>query len=96
MSAGILTSVLLETIVLWRQLGPSQAFRTAVGMSMISMLLMETAMNFADFGMMGGPALSFEVLPYTVGAGFAAAWPYNYWRLKKYGKCCHSSQPGRE
>jgi hypothetical protein len=89
MSAGICTSVMLETFILWKQLGPREAFRTAVGMSMVSMLLMEAAMNLADFGMMGAPAITLSVLPITLGAGFLAAWPYNYWRLKKHGKCCH-------
>ena len=89
MSSGIITSVILETIILWRQLGPIEAFKTAIGMSMISMLLMEIAMNVVDYGMMGEPAITLGVLPYTLGAGFLAAWPYNYWRLKKHGKCCH-------
>jgi hypothetical protein len=89
MSSGIITSVILETIILWNQLGPKEAFRTAIGMSMISMLLMEIAMNVVDYGMMGAPAITLGVLPYTLGAGFLAAWPYNYWRLKKHGKCCH-------
>ena len=89
MSSGIVTSVILETIILWRQLGPKEAFKTAIGMSMISMLLMEVAMNVVDYGMMGAPAITLGVLPYTLGAGFLAAWPYNYWRLKKHGKCCH-------
>ena len=89
MSAGIVTSVILETVILWKQLGPREAFRTAVGMSIISMLLMEVAMNVVDYGMMGAPAITLAVLPYTLGAGFLAAWPYNYWRLKKYGKSCH-------
>ena len=89
MSSGIITSVILETVILWNQLGPKEAFRTAIGMSMISMLLMEIAMNVVDYGMMGAPAITLGVLPYTLGAGFLAAWPYNYWRLKKHGKCCH-------
>jgi len=89
MSAGIVTSVILETVILWKQLGPKEAFRTAVGMSIISMLLMEVAMNIVDYGMMGAPAITLAVLPFTLGAGFLAAWPYNYWRLKKHGKSCH-------
>ena len=91
MTAGICTSVLLETIILWKQVGPKEAFRTALGMSMVSMLLMELAMNLADYGMMGAPAITIAVLPFTLGAGFLAAWPYNYWRLKKHGKCCHGN-----
>jgi len=89
MLMGILTSIALETLILWRQLGPKNAFRTAVGMSLLSMILMELAMNLADFGMMGAPSITLQVLPYTLGAGFLAAWPYNYWRLKKFGRCCH-------
>tara|TARA_B100002019_G_scaffold236458_1_gene211022 strand:- start:32 stop:451 length:420 start_codon:yes stop_codon:yes gene_type:complete len=89
MASGITTSIILETLILWRQLGPKEAFRTAIGMSLISMILMEAAMNLADYGMMGEPAITFGVLPFTLGAGFLAAWPYNYWRLKKHGKCCH-------
>ena len=89
MASGIATSIILETLILWRQLGTAEAFRTAIGMSLISMILMEAAMNLADYGMMGEPAITIEVLPFTLGAGFLAAWPYNYWRLKKHGKCCH-------
>jgi len=89
MISGICSSILLETLVLWRQLGPKGAFTTAIGMSLISMVLMELAMNVADFAMMGEPMITLEVLPFTLGAGFLAAWPYNFWRLKKHGKCCH-------
>ena len=89
MASGIATSIILETLILWRQLGSAEAFRTAIGMSLISMILMEAAMNLADYGMMGEPAITIQVLPFTLGAGFLAAWPYNYWRLKKHGKCCH-------
>ena len=89
MCMGIITSIILETVILWKQLGGKRAFRTAVGMSLISMVLMELAMNLADFGMMGEPAITLKVLPITLGAGFLAAWPYNYWRLRKFGKCCH-------
>lgn len=89
MGSGIITSILLETLILWRQMGPRQAFTTAVGMSLISMILMEASMNLADFAMMGEPAITWSILPITLGAGFLAAWPYNFWRLKKFGKCCH-------
>ena len=89
MGCGIFTSIILETIILWKQLGPKEAFRTAIGMSLISMVLMEIAMKLADYRMMGGPAITLAVLPVTLGAGFLAAWPSIYWRLKKHGKCCH-------
>ena len=45
---GILTSIALETIVLARQMAIGRALRTAIGMSLISMLAMETAMNLVD------------------------------------------------
>ena len=89
MVSGIVTSIILETFILWKQLGAKEAFRTAIGMSLISMILMEAAMNLADYGMMGEPAITLAILPFTLGAGFLSAWPYNFWRLKKYGKCCH-------
>ena len=75
MISGILTSIFLETIILWKQMGPRRAFTTAVGMSLISMILMELSMNLADFAMMGEPAITWSVLPFTLGAGFLAAWP---------------------
>ena len=47
---GIITSIILETIILLRQNFPfRQAFKTAVGMSLISMVSMEIAMNATDF-----------------------------------------------
>ena len=48
----------------------TQGSCTAIGMSLISMILMEVAMNLADYGMMGEPAITFQVLPFTLGAGF--------------------------
>ena len=35
-----------------------------------------------------GGSIQPDTLPNAL-AGFLAAWPYNYWRLKKHGKCCH-------
>ena len=91
MTAGIGTSVLLETILLFKQLGLPKALRTALGMSMISMLGMETAMNVVDYFLAGGARLTLWVLPLMWLAGFLAPWPYNYWRLAKHGKsCCHA------
>jgi hypothetical protein len=86
---GILTSIALETIVLARQMAIGRALRTAIGMSLISMLAMETAMNLVDIVLTGGAVLTLWVLPFMLGAGFVAAVPYNYWRLKALGKACH-------
>ena len=94
MAAGIGTSVLLETILLSKQLGLIKALRTALGMSMISMLGMEAAMNVVDFFLAGGARLTLQVLPAMWLAGFLALWPYNYWRLAVHGKsCCHAKRP---
>ena len=75
MASGIATSIILETLILWRQLGPAEAFRTAIGMSLISMILMEAAMNLADFGMMGEPAITIEVLPLLLELDFLLLGP---------------------
>ncbi len=91
MLAGITTSVLLETVLLFRELGLARALRTALGMSMISMLAMETAMNVVDYFLAGGAQLTWWVLLIMWLAGFLTPWPYNYWRLAKHGKsCCHA------
>nr|MBT6354068.1 DUF4396 domain-containing protein [Pelagibacteraceae bacterium] len=29
------------------------------------------------------------ILPFMLIAGFFTAWPYNYYRLKKYNIACH-------
>jgi len=42
---GLLTSIALETLILSRQMGLFMAFKTAIGMSLISMIGMELAMN---------------------------------------------------
>ena len=86
---GILTSIALETIILSRQMPIRNAFRTAIGMSLISMLAMEIAMNAVDFILTGGAVLYLWILPVMFAAGFVAAVPYNYWRLKALGKACH-------
>ena len=86
---GILTSIVLETIVLSRQMVFKTAFRTAIGMSLISMLAMEIAMTLVDVAITGGAMLTWWILPIMFAAGFMVAVPYNYWRLKALGKACH-------
>ena len=86
---GLITSILLETIILARQMALQAAFRTAIGMSLISMVSMEAAMNLVDYWVTGGAKLTLSVLPLMWAAGFITPLPYNYWRLKKYGKACH-------
>ncbi len=92
--AGILTSIVLETIILSKILPWAQAFRTAVGMSLISMLAMETAMNAVDYFATGGARLTWWAVPLMLAAGFLTPWPYNYWRLAQFGEsCCKAPAP---
>ena len=86
---GIITSIILETVVLSRQMIISKAFKTAIGMSLISMESMEIAMNAVDWIIMGGAKLVWWVIPIMLLAGFLTPWPYNYYRLKKYNIACH-------
>ena len=87
---GLITSIILETIILLRQnLDFSKAFKTALGMSFISMVSMEIAMNVTDVILTGGAILNWWVVPIMLIVGFLTPWPYNYWRLKKYNIACH-------
>lgn len=87
---GLLASIALETVILRRGGFPwREAFRTAMGMSFISMLAMEAAMNIVDYLLTGGALIVWWVLPLALAAGFVTPWPYNYWRLKKFGVACH-------
>ena len=86
---GIMTSIALETFILLSQMPLYEAFRVAIGMSLISMLSMEAAMNIVDLVLTGGAKLTWWVIAPMLIAGFLTPWPYNYWRLKKYGVACH-------
>ena len=85
---GLITSIMLETFILSRQMNISLAFKTAIGMSMISMIAMEVAMNIVDVVLVGG-VLVWWVIPLMLVAGFLTPLPYNYYRLKKYNVSCH-------
>ena len=86
---GIITSIILETVVLSRQISLRKAFKTAVGMSLISMVSMEIAMNTVDWILIGEAKLVWWVVPIMLIIGFLTPWPYNYYRLKKYDISCH-------
>ena len=86
---GLLTSIALETVILSRQMALAAAFKTAIGMSLISMISMEAAMNIVDVWLTGGARLTWWVMPLMLMAGFITPLPYNYWRLKALGKACH-------
>jgi len=87
---GLITSIILETIILMKQnFGFKKAFNTAIGMSFISMISMEVAMNLTDYLLTGGAILTWWVVPLMLIVGFVTPWPYNYWRLKKFNIACH-------
>ena len=86
---GLITSIMLETFILSRQMVLRLAFKTAIGMSMISMISMEISMNVVDVLITGGALLVWWVLPIMLLAGFITPLPYNYYRLKKFGQACH-------
>ena len=87
---GLITSIILETFILMKQdFSFQKALKTALGMSFISMISMEVAMNFTDYLITGGAILNFTVIPIMLIAGFLTPLPYNYWRLKKFNKSCH-------
>jgi len=88
---GLATSVMLETAILMRgQMDFRNALSTAFGMSFISMLMMEIAMEITDLLFTEGElGLMPIAIPFMLIVGFLTPWPYNYWRLKKYGQACH-------
>jgi hypothetical protein len=94
--AGISTSLALETVLLKRSMKVAYpaAFKTAMGMSFVSMLVMELAENVTDWHLMGGQVLFHDpkfwmAAAVSTTAGFVVPLPYNYWRLKALGKSCH-------
>ncbi|MCS7012870.1 MAG: DUF4396 domain-containing protein [Chloroherpetonaceae bacterium] len=96
MLCGLLTSVMMETVLLklrekfdWKT-----AFQTALSMSFLSMLAMELAENLTDYALTGGMAVPSEpffwiALLLSLLAGFLVPLPYNYFKLRKYNKSCH-------
>jgi len=87
---GLITSIILETIILIKQnFDFLKALKTAMGMSFISMISMEITMNLTDYFITGGAVLNWWIIPIMLAIGFITPWPYNYWRLKKFGVNCH-------
>ena len=87
---GLITSIILETFILMKQnIKFKNALKTAMGMSFISMISMEITMNVTDYLLTGGAMLTWWVIPIMLMVGFLTPWPYNYWRLKKFGIACH-------
>ena len=60
---GLITSIILETIILMKQnFDFKKAFHTAIGMSFISMISMEVAMNLTDYFLTGGAILTLSLI----------------------------------
>ena len=96
MLTGLTTSVILETVLLHikEKFNWLLALKTAFSMSFISMLAMEFAENTTDFMLTGGQVSTshyfyWVALGISLVAGFIVPLPYNYYKLKKYGKACH-------
>ena len=85
---GIITSIILETVILSKQFPIFEALNIAIKMSLISMISMEIAMNAVDLIFAGG-VLTLTIIPFMLLAGFVTPLPYNYFRLKKYNQACH-------
>lgn len=86
---GLITSIAFETGILFKGgIDFSNSFKTAIGMSMVSMISMEVAMNLTDWWLTGGALLTWWAVPLMLLVGFLVPWPYNYWRLQKWGKSC--------
>jgi hypothetical protein len=96
MSAGIGTSLALETVALriTDKLSWKESFNLAWTMSLMSMLVMELTENIVDRSLTGGvvhlsdPYFWFAMLVSLI-AAFTVPLPYNYYKLKKYGVSCH-------
>ena len=86
---GLITSIILETFILLKQMNLKKAFKTALTMSFISMISMEISMNLLDYILLGEAKLVWWIVPLMLLVGFITPWPYNYWRLKKYNISCH-------
>ncbi|KAI4834333.1 hypothetical protein E4T44_08890 [Aureobasidium sp. EXF-8845] len=96
-TSGLSTSIALETALLrWGKdkLALSMAFKTAMGMSFISMLAMELAENVVDFHLTGGvialqDSRFWAAAMVSIAAGYLVPLPWNYYRLRRWGKACH-------
>ena len=74
---GLITSIILETIILLKQMDIKTAIKTAFGMSFISMLGMEISMNITDVLLTGGATITWWATPIMLFMGFITTLPYN-------------------
>lgn len=89
MTLGLLPVMRDQGVSLWR------ALQIIWIGEVVSIGVMEIVMNFVDYqlGGMGAKSIAtwmfWRGLAFAVPAGFLAAWPVNYWLLKKELKACH-------
>jgi len=89
MTLGLLPVMRDQGVNLW------QALRIIWIGEVVSIGVMEIVMNFVDYQMggMGAPSVTswmfWRGLVFAIPAGFVAAWPVNYWLLRKELKACH-------
>ena len=93
-AAGITLGLL--PVMRARKIGAVDAFRIIWLGEVISIGVMEIVMNFVDYQMGGMTAPSIATwmfwrgIAFAIPAGFLAAWPVNYWLLKREIKApCH-------
>src|SRR3954451_23958565 len=85
----------LLPVVRKQRVGLLAALRSIWIGEVISIGVMEIVMNFVDYQLGGMGAKSvfawmfWRGLVFAVPAGFLAAWPVNYWLLKRELKSCH-------
>lgn len=78
-----------------RGVGMLAALRIIWVGEVISIGVMELVMNYVDYRMggMSAPSVAswmfWRGIVFAVPAGFLAAWPVNYWLLKRELKACH-------
>jgi hypothetical protein len=78
-----------------QRVGMLQALRIIWIGEVISIGIMEVVMNFVDYQMGGMGTKSILVwtfwrgLVLAIPAGFLAAWPVNYWLIRRELKACH-------
>jgi hypothetical protein len=89
MTLGLLPVMRDQGVNLW------QALRIIWIGEVVSIGVMEIVMNFVDYQMggIGAPSVAswmfWRGLVFAIPAGFVAAWPVNYWLLRKELKACH-------
>ena len=85
---GLITSVILETIILLWQMSFYSSLKKALGMSFKSMIDMVASMNITDLILTAVLCLLW-VVPIILICGFYTPLPYNYCKLKIYNVSYH-------